>query len=158
MNVADVIAADRVAVATAVHSKKRALQQLAALLAEGAPYLTAGEVFSALIAREKLGCTGTGYGVAIPHARMPGLDDSIGALLQLPSAVDFGADDGQPVDLVFGLIVPATSGHEHAALLHTLTTLLGTPGCRVALRQADSAKALLATLVAQAALTPTGAD
>lgn len=154
MNVADVIAPERIIVTADVHSKKRALQHLATLLAEGVPYLTAGEIFNSLISRERIGCTGTGYGVAIPHARVPGLDDCIGAMLRLSQPIDFEADDGQPVDLVFGLIVPDNCGAEHAQLLHTLTALLETPQCRAALRHAGDSRALADTLVKQTATQP----
>lgn len=151
MNVADVIATDRVALVADVHSKKRALQRLAACLAEGVPYLTAGEIFNGLITREKLGSTGTGHGVAIPHTRVAGLDDCIGAMLRLSQPVDFAADDGQPVDLIFGLIVPDNCGAEHAQFLQALTRLLETPRCRAALRHAGDSKALADALIQHAA-------
>lgn len=147
MNIADIIAAERVTSAAHVPSKKRALEQLAALLAGATPYLTAGEVFSGLIAREKLGSTGIGDGVAVPHARLEGVDECIGAFVRFPAAVPFEASDGQPVDLMFGLVVPEQATQAHLDLLHCLAEMLSDPACRAQLRNAASDKALLDTLV-----------
>lgn len=146
MNIADIMAPERVRIAPQVHSKKRALQQLAELLSAGAPYLTASEIFAALVAREKLGSTGIGAGVAIPHARMAGTDESIGAFMRLPQALDFDADDEQPVDLIFGVLVPEQSTRAHLDLLRSLVTMFKQPACLAALRQATDDPALFARL------------
>src|SRR3546814_2555852 len=68
--------------------------------------LDAGDILGSLSAREKLGSTGLGHGVAIPHGRMAGVDDSIGAFIRLRHPLDYDAHDGHPVDLIFGLLVP----------------------------------------------------
>lgn len=155
MNIADVITADRVGVATDVHSRKRALQQLAQLLSTGAPYLTASEILGALVAREKLGSTAIGHGVAIPHARMNGLDECIGAVVRLPHAVDFEAADDQPVDLIVGIVVPSTGDSRHHQLLQALADMLAQVGNRTRLRGAHDGKALIDVLIQQ---LPTAAD
>lgn len=123
MNIADIVAPDRVQLAADVQSKKRALEQLADILAEGTPYLTAADVFNGLIGREKLGSTGVGDGVAIPHARLKGIDDCIGAFMRLPQGVDFEATDEAPVDLIFGLLVPEGATDEHLKLLRQLAEI-----------------------------------
>lgn len=108
-----ILAADRVASGVAVTSKKKALEELSRLLAKGAAGLSANDIFNGLIAREKLGSTGLGHGVAIPHGRMTGVANSVGAFLRLKHPVDYDAHDGQPVDLVFGLVVPVAATEEH---------------------------------------------
>lgn len=147
MNIADIIAAERVTRIEDVQSKKRALEQLAGLLSEGSPYLTAGEIFSGLVAREKLGCTVIGDGVAIPHARMKGIDECIGAFAHIPGTVDFDANDERPVDLMFGLLVPEQSTQTHLDLLRALAEMFSKPECLVDLRQASDDKALLDALL-----------
>lgn len=113
MKLSEIVAADRVISGMAVTSKKKALEELANLLAAGAANLSSQEVFNSLVGREKLGSTGLGHGVAIPHGRVSGIDRSIGAFMKLKHPVDYDSHDGNPVDLVFGLLVPnnATDAH-----------------------------------------------
>ncbi|HUS24334.1 MAG TPA: PTS sugar transporter subunit IIA [Candidatus Binatia bacterium] len=108
-----ILAVDRVATGVAVTSKKKALEELSRLLEKGTGKVSAPEIFNSLTAREKLGSTGLGHGVAIPHGRMAGVGGSVGAFLRLKHAVDYDAHDGQPVDLVFGLVVPTAATEEH---------------------------------------------
>ena len=108
-----ILSADRVASGITVTSKKKALEELSRLLAKGASGLSAADIFNGLTAREKLGSTGLGHGVAIPHGRMTGVAGSVGAFLRLKHPVDYDAHDGQPVDLVFGLVVPVAATEEH---------------------------------------------
>jgi PTS system nitrogen regulatory IIA component len=113
MKLTAILSAERVTSGIAVTSKKKALEELSKLLALGAAKLSAQDIFNSLTAREKLGSTGLGHGVAIPHGRMPGVAGSVGAFLRLKHPVDYDAHDGQPVDLVFGLVVPAAATEEH---------------------------------------------
>ena len=108
-----ILSADRVASGIMVTSKKKALEELSKLLGKGAGKLSVTEIFNGLTAREKLGSTGLGHGVAIPHGRMPGVTDSVGAFVRLKHPVDYDAHDGSPVDLVFGLVVPVAATEEH---------------------------------------------
>ena len=108
-----ILSPDRVATGVAVTSKKKALEELSRLLAKGTDKLSAADIFNGLTAREKLGSTGLGHGVAIPHGRMPGVTNSVGAFLRLKHPVDYDAHDGQGVDLVFGLVVPVAATEEH---------------------------------------------
>lgn len=113
MKLAEFLTADRVSIGTAVTSKKRALEEVARLLAAGSPAASPAEILQSLAAREKLGSTGLGHGVAIPHGRIGGVSRSVGAFLRLKPAVDYDTHDGQPVDLVFGLMVPEDATGEH---------------------------------------------
>ena len=106
MKLADILNPGRVAVAVAVTSKKRALEEIARLLALGAPSVAPADILASLAGREKLGSTGLGHGVAIPHGRLAGVSTSVGAFVRLKHPVDYDTHDGQPVDLVFGLLVP----------------------------------------------------
>lgn len=108
-----ILAPDRVTSGISVTSKKKALEELAKLLAKGAGKLSATDIFNGLTAREKLGSTGLGHGVAIPHGRMAGITGSVGAFIKLKHAVDYDAHDGSPVDLMFGLVVPVAATEEH---------------------------------------------
>ena len=98
-------------------SKKRALEQIANLIAREVPDLEMQDVFECLIAREKLGSTGFGNGIAIPHCRLAGCSAPISAVLHLETAVDFDAIDGVPVDLLFVLLVPEAATDAHLDLL-----------------------------------------
>lgn len=113
MKLTEILSADRVVSGMAVTSKKKALEELSNLLASGAANLGSVEVFTSLIGREKLGSTGLGHGVAIPHGRVGGVERSVGAFMRLKHPVDYDAHDGNPVDLVFGLLVPQNATDAH---------------------------------------------
>lgn len=113
MKLTEILSADRVLSGTAVTSKKKALEELSNLLAGGAANLGSHEVFNSLVGREKLGSTGLGHGVAIPHGRVSGIERSVGAFMRLKSPVDYDAHDGNPVDLIFGLLVPQSATEAH---------------------------------------------
>ncbi len=149
MNIADIVAPERVRLAEDVQSKKRALEQLAEILTQGTPYLTASEIFNGLIGREKLGSTGIGDGVAIPHARMKGADECIGAFMRLPQPVDFESNDEQPVDLIFGLIVPDKSTEAHLDMLRKLAETFSVNQALAELRDAADDSALHSALIAR---------
>jgi len=126
-----------------IGSKKRVLQQLGELLASGAPGLDAEEVFDHLLERERLGSTGLGHGIALPHARAAQVDQAVGAFVQLKQGVDFDAMDDQPVDLAFGLLVPQDATEEHLQLLAGLAAMFSDPALCEQLRDSDSAEGLL---------------
>ena len=98
-------------------SKKRTLQLLANHVANDIPTLDAEELFRRLIAREKLGSTGLGQGIAIPHCRMENCTGTIGVVAKLKDSIDFDALDGEPVDLVFALMVPEEAHDDHLQAL-----------------------------------------
>lgn len=104
-------------------SKKRVLEQLGQRLAESVPELTQDLVFDALLERERLGSTGLGKGIALPHARMAQVDQAMGAFIKLNQGIDFDAIDGGPVDLAFAMLVPQEATDEHLQLLSTLARM-----------------------------------
>jgi PTS system nitrogen regulatory IIA component len=142
----DFIVATRIRTDVEVASKKRLLQTLAGLLAEGGPGLIADTIFERLIERERLGSTGLGHGIALPHARMRDIDQAIGAFVATAQGVDYDASDGEPVDLAFALLVPDEATDEHLQLLAQLARLFSDPRVRQRLREAESAEAVLAIL------------
>ncbi|MBQ0747032.1 MAG: PTS IIA-like nitrogen regulatory protein PtsN [Marinobacter sp.] len=101
-------------------SKKRALEFIAEQIRQHNDSLSESQIFNNLIARERLGSTGIGQGIAIPHCRLEGLEHVIGVLMTLEEAVEFDAIDNQPVDLVFALVVPKEATSEHLELLSQL--------------------------------------
>ena len=123
-------------------SKKKALEQIANLIAREVPDLEMQDVFEALIAREKLGSTGFGNGIAIPHCRLEGCDTPVSALLHLEKPIDFDAIDGAPVDLLFVLLVPQAATDAHLELLRQIASMLDRKDVRDKLRSASSNEAL----------------
>jgi len=128
-------------------SKKRVLEQIAKLVARELPDLDEQDVFESLIAREKLGSTGFGNGIAIPHCRLPGCSAPISALLRLDAPVDFDAIDGAPVDLLFVLLVPEAATDEHLELLRQIASMLDRSEVRERLRHAQSSDSLYQVVV-----------
>lgn len=108
--------------------------------------LDSGEVLEQLEERERLGSTGFGRGVAIPHARMAGLQRPVAALLKLRQPIDFAAADGLPVDLVFGLISPENSGATHLHALAAISRLMRDERVHDALSEAPDEEALFSLL------------
>ena len=123
-------------------SKKRVLEQIANLIGREVPDLDSQTVFESLVAREKLGSTGFGNGIAIPHCRLKGCESPISALLHLDAPVDFDAIDGAPVDLLFVLLVPEAATDAHLELLRQIASMLDRKEVRDRLRSADTKQAL----------------
>ncbi|MBW4706837.1 PTS sugar transporter subunit IIA [Roseobacter sp. YSTF-M11] len=114
---------EAVKVLTSASSKKRLMQELSDL-AEHAYDLSAGSVLDALLEREALGPTGVGHGVALPHARLDGLDEVVGAFVLLDKPIDFNSVDRQPVDIAFALFAPEDAGVEHLKALALVSRTL----------------------------------
>jgi len=147
MQLAELILPGRVACAVKVSSKKRALEYVSGLLTYGQPDLRQHDVFNCLISREKLGSTGLGCGVAIPHGRLRGDTTAItGAFMQLAAPVDFDAIDNQSVDLVFALLVPEESNEEHLRVLAQLANMFRNQGLCEALRECSDSEQLLSCI------------
>lgn len=128
-------------------SKKRALEKVATVIADQVPELEMQDVFEKLVAREKLGSTGFGNGIAIPHCRLSGCQSPISAVLHLDAPVDFDALDGAPVDLLFVLLVPEAATEEHLELLRQIAAMLDRADVRDRLRSAPTAEALYQIVV-----------
>jgi PTS system nitrogen regulatory IIA component len=124
-----------------VSSKKRLFEQ-AGLLFENRHGLAKSIVFDSLFARERLGSTGLGQGVAIPHGRIKGLKDSLCAFVRLAQPVPFDAPDGNPVSLVFILLVPEQATEKHLQMLSELAQMFSDKALREAMGRAPDAPAL----------------
>src|SRR4051812_19533833 len=124
-----------------VSSKKRLFEQVG-LIFENQHGLARSVVFDSLFAREKLGSTGLGQGVAIPHGRIKGLKDALCAFLRLAQPVPFDAPDANPVSLVFVLLVPEQATEKHLQILSELAQIFSDKAQREAMAQAPDAAAL----------------
>jgi len=124
-------------------SKKRVFEQ-AGLLFENHVGIARSVVFDSLFAREKLGSTGLGQGIAIPHGRIKGLKHAIGAFLRLGAPVPFDSPDGRPVTMLFVLLVPEQATEEHLQILSELAQRFADRGFREALVAAPDAAAITA--------------
>ena len=124
-----------------VSSKKRLFEQIG-LLFENHHGIARNLVFDSLFDRERLGSTGLGQGIAIPHGRIKGLKDALGAFARLAQPVPFDAPDGKPVNLVFTLLVPEQATEKHLQILSELAQMFSDRGLRDALAAAPDAGTL----------------
>ena len=124
------------------NSKKRLLETIASHLCDHNPVLDPGNVFTALIARERLGSTGIGNGIAIPHCRIAGCNQTIGVIVTLKTPIDFDAIDNQPVDVIFVLIVPENHNQDHLQTLATLAEMFSDKTRLTQIREAKDANEL----------------
>ncbi len=144
----EIIKPDSVLCNAHARSKKHCLEILSELLARSQPGFASEDIFAALIERERLGCTSLDQGVAFPHCRVEGLDTSVGALIKLSEAVEFDSSDGEAVDLIFGLIVPAELNDQDQATICGIAELLGDRELRTRLREATTSIVLYEELCA----------
>lgn len=128
-------------------SKKRVLEQIAKVIGQDLPELDPQSIFESFVAREKLGSTGFGNGIAIPHCRMPGCEAPLSAVLRLDAPVDFDAIDGAPVDLLFVLLVPEAATDEHLELLRQIASMLDQEAVRERLRNVTTSQELYQAVV-----------
>lgn len=131
----NILSDSRVLIDLEVGSKKRVFEQAGALF-EGHLGLSRSVIFDSLFAREKLGSTGLGQGVAIPHGRIKGLKEAAGAFLRLSTPIPFDAPDGRPVELLFVLLVPEQATEEHLQILSELAQRFSERSFREALLDA----------------------
>ena len=122
------------------------LEEASVLLAASIPDASQEAIYERLLERERLGSTGVGHGVALPHARIEGLDRAFGAFVQLANGVDYDAIDGAQVDLVFALVVPQEATEEHLRLLAQLAALFSDADLCTRLRQSVTPEAVLAVI------------
>ncbi len=123
-------------------SKKRVLENIAHFISQDIPNLNVDDLFNSLIARERLGSTGLGNGIAIPHCRIAHCSTTVVALFSLKEAIDFDAVDGEPVDLLFVLLVPEEAHDEHLTVLAELARRFNDPSYCQQLRQATDSQSL----------------
>ena len=136
MELRDIVTPEAIAIGLNATSKKHLLQELAQR-AEAAKGIEMRVALEALLERERLGPTGMGRGVAIPHARIAGLDEIVGVFARLSKPVDFDAVDGEPVDLVFALFAPEDAGANHLRALARISRCLRDASVCAKLRSAD---------------------
>ena len=143
MELADILSSDRIAINVVVSSKKTLLEKAAELLAAADQGGHARDIFDSLCQRERLGSTGLGHGVAIPHGRVQGQGSVAGALIRLATPIEFDSPDDERVDLFFALAVPAECTDVHLRLLASVAERFGNSDCRDRLRAASSAEAIM---------------
>ncbi|MBB5746681.1 PTS sugar transporter subunit IIA [Brevundimonas variabilis] len=148
MHIGDLLIGDAILMRQGASSKRQALH----IVAEAASELfglSETTIFDALLEREALGSTGLGSGVAVPHARLAGLDRVKAVFVKLESPVPYDAVDDRPVDLMFGLFAPPTDGAEHLRALAAVSRTMRSPDFRQRLRQANTIDAISALFVQQ---------
>lgn len=150
MEISDLITPESVVANLKATSKKQALQELSRRMAE----LTGLEervIFDTLLERERLGTTGVGSGIAIPHGKLPGVDRPYGIFARLERPIDFDSIDEQPVDLIFLLLAPESAGADHLKALARVSRLLRNRSTCQKLRETKSAETLYALLTEETA-------
>ncbi len=129
-------------------SKKRVFEQIA-LMMENTQGIARSAVFDCLFSRERLGSTGLGHGVAIPHGRIKDLEEECGVFIRLSTPIPFDAPDGEPVDLLFALLVPEQASDIHLQLLSELAGKFNNPDFREALRAAPDIPSVYSLLTGE---------
>ncbi|MBT4838674.1 MAG: PTS IIA-like nitrogen regulatory protein PtsN [Methylococcales bacterium] len=137
MHVVDLISIDRIQCDLAINSKKKVLEKISQIFTDDVSSLDSSEIFKCLVGREKLGSTGIGHGVAIPHARMKSNHNkALGVFIRLKNSIEFDAIDNKPVNLLFALLVPSLSNDEHLEILSNLAKMFSDEELCRQLRQA----------------------
>lgn len=147
MSLDNIIKPDGVLCNATARSKKHCLEILSELLVRSSPNIASELIFESLIERERLGCTSLDKGAAFPHCRVAGIDTSIAALMKLSEPVDFDSADGEPVDLVIGMVVPVEMDEQHHADIRLVTSVLADEGLRARLRGINSSSDLYNALI-----------
>ena len=145
MEIVDLLTPDGVIPDLKATSKKQALQELAKRAAKGSGQQERA-IFDVLLERERLGTTGVGHGIAIPHGKMAGIDRPYGLFARIENPIDFDAIDEQPVDLIFLLLAPEGAGADHLKALARVSRLLRDTAICDKLRGSDNAEAIYALL------------
>ncbi len=145
MDLASLLAPEAVRVLPGITSKKRLFHELGEMFSDRSEIMP-GEACNALQERESLGPTGVGNGIALPHARLSGVDEVSGLFIRLEKPLDFDAVDRQPVDLVFALFAPEDAGVDHLKALALVSRTMRNPGLCAKLRANDDPAALYAIL------------
>lgn len=146
MLISDLLSPERIQFDVHSSSKKRLLELISRALARHSEDLSAREIFESLCARERLGSTGLGNGVAIPHGRVKGSDTVQASFIRLKKPLAFDAIDGEPVDLLFAMTVPEQCNEDHLKLLAQVAELFSDPALLKKLRQAEDSGRLLQLL------------
>ena len=145
MNLSDLLKPDAILPSLHAQSKKQVLQEVAGTAAR-LTGLSEREIFDTLLQRERLGSTGVGQGVAIPHGKLQALASLVGVFARLARPVDFDSLDDQPVDLVFVLLAPEGAGADHLKALARIARILRDPAMAQKLRSAVDADGIYAIM------------
>jgi PTS system nitrogen regulatory IIA component len=124
MQIQELISPERVELSMPATSKKRLLERLSELMHADSPDLDENAAFQSLLDRERLGSTGIGHGVALPHGRLKGLNRAIGAFATLEKEVEYDSIDHEPIKMVFALLVPEQATEDHLQLLARIANVL----------------------------------
>lgn len=146
MLISDLLSPERIRCDVQISSKKRLLEIISEELSRNSDEFNKREIFESLCARERLGSTGLGKGVAIPHGRVKGSRHVEASFIRLRKPLPFDAADGQPVDLLFCFAVPEDCGEDHLKLLAQVAELFSDPELLQELREADSTGRILQLL------------
>lgn len=147
MHLSQILTPDRTLAGVTGESKKRLLEFFSTFITQKFPELDSEEVFEQLLAREKLGSTGIGEGVALPHCRISSTEQAIGTFIRLKDRIDFDALDSQPVDLIFLLLVPENANEEHLQALALLAGRFSEESFRQQLRKTNEPEQLYQLIV-----------
>ena len=142
MHISDILTSERIQCDVNLSSKKAVLETLSGIIAGASSNLTRQGVFNSLLSRERLGGTGLGNGIALPHGRLKNGLTTIAAFIKLKQGVDYDASDHQPVDLIFALVVPEHSTEEHLQVLAQLAGMFNQAEFLAQLRREDSNEAI----------------
>ena len=153
MSLQEIIKPDGVLCNATARSKKHCLEILSELLTRNHADLASDEIFECLVERERLGCTSLNKGAAFPHCRIGGIEQSTAVLIKLSEPVDFDSADGEPVDIVMGMMLPLEIDDSHRAEVKLVTELLADKALRARLRASNSSNDLYEALVEGAETT-----
>ena len=128
-------------------SKKKVLELISELVAAQYPTLSSQEIFESLVAREKMGSTGIGNGIAIPHGRLTTIEKPIGVFIKCDESISFDAIDKQPVDILFALLVPADQCQQHLSTLAIMAEKLSDKSTLKLLRKTVNSSELYQVII-----------
>jgi len=149
MLIQELISPECVEISMPATSKKRLLEQLSGLMRSDEPDFDENAAFQSLLDRERLGSTGIGHGVALPHGRLKGLTKAIGAFATLKDEVDYDSIDHEPIKMVFALLVPEHATEDHLQLLARIASVLNNDAVRDKILRAKSKDEIYQYLTAQ---------
>jgi nitrogen PTS system EIIA component len=147
MKFGNLIKIDQIQLNNKISSKKKALEIISQIVSENYPEYSTNKVFETLIERERLGSTGIGHGVALPHGRLIECSDTIGIFITLSEGIDYDAIDKEPVKLIFALLVPENSTEEHLKILAKLAEFFSQKNNRQILNNATSSETVYNILI-----------
>lgn len=154
MQLSELLSPDCTKCAVEGASKKRLLETISQIVAPKLSGITRHDIFESLLNRERLGSTGIGLGIAIPHGRLPNANHPVAVLLTLDTPIEFDSIDNQPVDIIFALLVPESEHENHLQTLATVARRMNDKDCTRALRHANSDTALYQLFVGEGEQSP----